>query len=336
MIVDAHQHFWDPATADYPWMTDDLRAVGDTAPDDLAPLLRRVRCSRNDRRAGASFLRRDAGAARDRRDDTVRARRRRLGRPRRRRGGRARRARGCQTPGARRARSGLASPRRRQAWHRRRRRGGARVRPARARAAASGRSRDGAPESRHEVRARSRREASARRQRLGGRCRRTRRAAERHVQALRPVDRVRRSRNGRARARVVRRRPVHVRLGLAGVPARRRIRRSARPRRQRRGRPRRHRNPGRTGLVCGADARPALRHVPRRPPSFPAPSPTRRRSARRGLRGRVPARPGRAAGSRRSTPAIIARRGAARPAIRTRVLSWIFRSWRRRAPARRW
>ena len=41
MIVDAHHHFWDPATADYPWITDELavirRAFG---PDDLAPLLR--------------------------------------------------------------------------------------------------------------------------------------------------------------------------------------------------------------------------------------------------------------------------------------------------------
>ncbi|HEX3054791.1 MAG TPA: amidohydrolase family protein [Gaiellaceae bacterium] len=37
MIVDAHQHFWDPATADYPWMTDDLRRR--YGPDDLAPLL---------------------------------------------------------------------------------------------------------------------------------------------------------------------------------------------------------------------------------------------------------------------------------------------------------
>ena len=38
MIVDAHHHFWDPATADYPWLTDDLapirRAFG---PADLEP-----------------------------------------------------------------------------------------------------------------------------------------------------------------------------------------------------------------------------------------------------------------------------------------------------------
>jgi L-fuconolactonase len=40
VIVDAHHHFWDPATADYPWLTDELatirRAFG---PADLAPEL---------------------------------------------------------------------------------------------------------------------------------------------------------------------------------------------------------------------------------------------------------------------------------------------------------
>ncbi len=40
-VIDAHQHFWDPARADYPWMQDAAlapirRAFG---PDDLAPLL---------------------------------------------------------------------------------------------------------------------------------------------------------------------------------------------------------------------------------------------------------------------------------------------------------
>jgi L-fuconolactonase len=39
-MIDAHHHFWDPAHADYPWLTDDLapirRAFG---PEDLAPLL---------------------------------------------------------------------------------------------------------------------------------------------------------------------------------------------------------------------------------------------------------------------------------------------------------
>ena len=41
MIVDAHHHFWDPARADYPWLTDELavikRAFG---PTDLAPLVK--------------------------------------------------------------------------------------------------------------------------------------------------------------------------------------------------------------------------------------------------------------------------------------------------------
>ena len=40
MIVDSHHHFWDPARADYPWLTDELatirRAFG---PADLAPEL---------------------------------------------------------------------------------------------------------------------------------------------------------------------------------------------------------------------------------------------------------------------------------------------------------
>jgi L-fuconolactonase len=37
VIVDAHQHFWDPARAEYPWMTDDLRRR--YGPEDLEPLL---------------------------------------------------------------------------------------------------------------------------------------------------------------------------------------------------------------------------------------------------------------------------------------------------------
>jgi L-fuconolactonase len=41
VIVDAHQHFWDPALADYPWMTDDDAALRRRfGPDDLEPLLR--------------------------------------------------------------------------------------------------------------------------------------------------------------------------------------------------------------------------------------------------------------------------------------------------------
>jgi L-fuconolactonase len=37
LIVDSHQHFWDPARADYPWMTDELRRR--YGPEDLEPLL---------------------------------------------------------------------------------------------------------------------------------------------------------------------------------------------------------------------------------------------------------------------------------------------------------
>jgi L-fuconolactonase len=40
LIVDAHQHFWDPATADYPWLTDELAPIRKAfAPGDLAPVL---------------------------------------------------------------------------------------------------------------------------------------------------------------------------------------------------------------------------------------------------------------------------------------------------------
>jgi L-fuconolactonase len=37
MIIDSHQHFWDPDRADYPWMTDELRRS--YGPEDLKPLL---------------------------------------------------------------------------------------------------------------------------------------------------------------------------------------------------------------------------------------------------------------------------------------------------------
>jgi L-fuconolactonase len=38
--VDAHHHFWDPATADYPWLTDELAAIRRAfGPRDLVPLL---------------------------------------------------------------------------------------------------------------------------------------------------------------------------------------------------------------------------------------------------------------------------------------------------------
>ena len=44
MIVDAHHHFWDPARADYPWLTDELTALRRAfGPADLAPLLEATR-----------------------------------------------------------------------------------------------------------------------------------------------------------------------------------------------------------------------------------------------------------------------------------------------------
>jgi L-fuconolactonase len=40
VIVDAHHHLWDPATADYPWLTDELAVIRRRfTPDDLAPEL---------------------------------------------------------------------------------------------------------------------------------------------------------------------------------------------------------------------------------------------------------------------------------------------------------
>jgi L-fuconolactonase len=41
MIVDAHQHFWDPAVAEYPWLTDEVAPLRRRfGPEDLEPLLR--------------------------------------------------------------------------------------------------------------------------------------------------------------------------------------------------------------------------------------------------------------------------------------------------------
>jgi L-fuconolactonase len=40
MIVDAHQHFWNPARGDYGWLTPDLSIHRIYGPDDLAPLMR--------------------------------------------------------------------------------------------------------------------------------------------------------------------------------------------------------------------------------------------------------------------------------------------------------
>jgi L-fuconolactonase len=40
MIVDSHHHFWDPALADYPWMTAEVDAIRRPfGPEDLEPLL---------------------------------------------------------------------------------------------------------------------------------------------------------------------------------------------------------------------------------------------------------------------------------------------------------
>jgi L-fuconolactonase len=39
MIIDAHQHFWNPARGDYGWLTPDLPIHRVYGPDDLAPLL---------------------------------------------------------------------------------------------------------------------------------------------------------------------------------------------------------------------------------------------------------------------------------------------------------
>jgi len=40
IAVDAHHHFWDPARASYPWMTDELAAIRRPfGPEDLRPLL---------------------------------------------------------------------------------------------------------------------------------------------------------------------------------------------------------------------------------------------------------------------------------------------------------
>jgi L-fuconolactonase len=39
MIVDAHQHFWDPARGDYGWLTPDLPICRPYGPEDLRPLM---------------------------------------------------------------------------------------------------------------------------------------------------------------------------------------------------------------------------------------------------------------------------------------------------------
>src|SRR5207248_4670545 len=40
VVIDAHHHFWDPAKASYPWMTDELAPIRRRfGPEDLRPLL---------------------------------------------------------------------------------------------------------------------------------------------------------------------------------------------------------------------------------------------------------------------------------------------------------
>lgn len=40
LVVDSHHHFWDPAEADYPWLTDELAVIRRRfGPEDLRPLL---------------------------------------------------------------------------------------------------------------------------------------------------------------------------------------------------------------------------------------------------------------------------------------------------------
>jgi L-fuconolactonase len=47
LAVDAHHHFWDPATRDYPWLTEELAAIRRRfGPEDLAPLVERARIDR--------------------------------------------------------------------------------------------------------------------------------------------------------------------------------------------------------------------------------------------------------------------------------------------------
>jgi L-fuconolactonase len=46
-VIDSHHHFWDPAQADYPWMTEELAAIRRRfGPDDLRPLLEGSRVDR--------------------------------------------------------------------------------------------------------------------------------------------------------------------------------------------------------------------------------------------------------------------------------------------------
>ncbi|MCG8508695.1 MAG: amidohydrolase family protein [Rhodospirillales bacterium] len=40
LVVDSHQHFWDPTKADYPWMTDELASIRrPIGPEDMRPII---------------------------------------------------------------------------------------------------------------------------------------------------------------------------------------------------------------------------------------------------------------------------------------------------------
>ena len=80
--VDAHQHFWDPARATYPFLTDELAAIRRRfGPDDLATAPGRDRDRSDHRRPDPERPRRDSRVPRDRGGDPVHRRGRRLGRP---------------------------------------------------------------------------------------------------------------------------------------------------------------------------------------------------------------------------------------------------------------
>ena len=227
MIVDSHQHFWDPSIADYPWMTGELAPLRQRfGPEDLEPLLREHGVTGTVVVQARHSLDETQDAARDRGGDALRPRRRRLDRPHRRRrttACRSRRHAGRgQASGARRARPGLASARRCTARARGGRRRRARLRPARANARAARRGRDGKAPPGAPLRARPCRQGAALAIVTPGRegVSDARRVPERDLQALRPVHRGRPRRDGRARAGLVRLRSLHVRIGLAGVPDR--------------------------------------------------------------------------------------------------------------------
>ena len=119
-VVDAHHHLWDPARADYPWMTDDLAAIRRRF-DVVRPAsrARRDRRRRDRPRPDPVLDRREPRVPGHRRGHAPDRRRRGVDGPheprRRRRPGRAPRGAGRRTPGrdpppgARRAGSRLAA-----------------------------------------------------------------------------------------------------------------------------------------------------------------------------------------------------------------------------------